>query len=309
MEPTIGLPGPARDGRREKTMTKPQTATGADDADGYAAAELDAFRGLAETAARAGGEVLRDWQGRFRISKKGPKDLVTEADIAAQRTIREILLGRHPDHGFIGEEGEAVVGGPAVRWMVDPLDGTSNYVHGFPAYCVSVALASGDTVLAGAIYDPVADECFTASRGGGASLDGRVLRTATPANLSDALVAVSFPPHVGADSQAVADFLAIIPHVHSVRRTGSTAINLAYLAAGRLDGFWVRRIACWDVAAGLLIAAEAGATIRPCRHADDRPGSPRRQQVSLERPAFVAAATREIAEELDSLLADRPELG
>lgn len=269
------------------------------------AADLQGYGHLAETAARAGGEVLRDWQGRFAISKKGPKDLVTEADFAAQQTIREILLGRFPTHGFIGEEGESEETGPELRWMVDPLDGTSNYVHGFPAYCVSVALASGNTVLAGAIYDPVADECFTAIQGGGARLNGVPLSAASPESLTDALVAVSFPPHVDAGALAVADFLAIIPEVHSVRRTGSTAINLAYLAAGRLDGFWVRRIACWDVAAGLLVAAEAGAVILPCRHADDPAGTPPPSTVSLERAAFVAGANQIVAEGLGRLLAGR----
>ncbi len=287
----------------------PEAATGGQDTPEPSASDLREFGEAAETAARAGGEVLRDWRGRFGISKKGPKDLVTEADVAAQRTIREILLGRFPEHGFIGEEGEAERDVPPLRWMVDPLDGTSNYVHGFPAYCVSVAVAVGDRLLAGAIYDPVADECFTAIRGGGATLDGVRLQTADPASLSDALVAVSFPPHVSVQSQAVNDFLAVIPHVHSVRRTGSTAINLAYLAAGRLDGFWVRRIACWDVAAGLLIAREAGAVVIPCRHADDPVGTPRRQQVARERPAFVAAANQLVASGLDEVLADKPEQG
>lgn len=287
----------------------PDAVNGEPDSREPTAADLAEFGAAAETAARAGGEVLRDWRGRFGISKKGPKDLVTEADIAAQRTIREILLGRFPEHGFIGEEGEAERQVPPLRWMVDPLDGTSNYVHGFPAYCVSVALAVGDRLLAGAIYDPVADECFTAIRGGGAALDGVPLQTANPAGLDDALVAVSFPPHVSAESQAVADFLAVVPHVHSVRRTGSTAINLAYLAAGRLDGFWVRRIACWDVAAGLLIAGEAGAVVIPCRHADDPVGAPRRQRVALDRPAFIAAANQVVASGLDEVLADTPGQG
>ena len=268
-------------------------------------AELQEFGQVAEIAARAGGEVLRDWQGRFGVSKKGPKDLVTEADFAAQRTIREILLGRFPTHGFIGEEGEAEQAVASLRWMVDPLDGTSNYVHGFPAYCVSIGLAVGDTVLVGAIYDPVADECFTAVRGGGARLDGVRLATATPESLADALVAVSFPPHVDAGALAVADFLAIIPEVHSVRRTGSTAINLAYLAAGRLDGFWVRQIACWDVAAGLLVAAEAGAVILPCRHAEASLDLPLMSTVSLAQPAFVAGANQVVAEGLSRLLAGR----
>ena len=263
---------------------------------------LQNYGDIAELAARAGGDVLRDWRGRFAVSTKGPKDLVTEADIASQKTIREIVLSRFPNHGFIGEEGDQGQNISPLRWMVDPLDGTSNYVHGFPAYCVSVALAYRDEILAGAIYDPVADECFTAIRGGGARLENTVLCTTNPSDLSDALVAVSFPPHVDTESLAVADFLSIIPHVHSVRRTGSTAINLAYLAAGRLDGFWVRSIACWDVAAGLLIASEAGAAIVPCLHLRDSIDVSPPTQVSLDRPAFVAGANRKIANGLHDLL-------
>ena len=227
---------------------------------------------------------------------------MTEADLASQKTIREILLSKFPNHGFIGEEGDQDTSVPSLRWIVDPLDGTSNYVHGFPAYCVSVALAYDDEVLAGAIYDPVADECFTAVHGGGARLENTVLQTTDPDELSDALVAVSFPPHVDRESVAVADFLSIVPHVHSVRRTGSTAINLAYLAAGRLDGFWVRRIACWDVAAGLLIALEAGAVVMPCRHPEDSCEFPPQTSVSLNRPAFVAAANQRVAMGLYDLL-------
>ncbi len=263
---------------------------------------LQNYGDIAELAARAGGDVLRDWRGRFAVSTKGPKDLVTEADIASQKTIREIVLSRFPNHGFIGEEGDQGQNISPLRWMVDPLDGTSNYVHGFPAYCVSVALAYRDEILAGAIYDPVADECFTAIRGGGARLENTVLCTTNPSDLSDALVAVSFPPHVDTESLAVADFLSIIPHVHSVRRTGSTAINLAYLAAGRLDGFWVRSIACWDVAAGLLIASEAGAAIVPCLHLRDSIDVSPPTHVSLDRPAFVAGANQKMANGLHDLL-------
>ena len=264
--------------------------------------QLHEYGESAEVAARAGGDVLRDWRGRFAVSAKGPRDLVTEADLASQKTIREILLSKFPNHGFIGEEGDQDTSVPSLRWIVDPLDGTSNYVHGFPAYCVSVALAYDDEVLAGAIYDPVADECFTAVHGGGARLENTVLQTTDPDELSDALVAVSFPPHVDRESVAVADFLSIVPHVHSVRRTGSTAINLAYLAAGRLDGFWVRRIACWDVAAGLLIALEAGAVVVPCRHPEDSSEFPPQTSVSLNRPAFVAAANQRVAMGLYDLL-------
>lgn len=254
---------------------------------------------ICEEAARAGGRVLTEWLGRFNASAKGPRDLVTEADIASQGEIRRILLGAFPDHGFVGEESVAghtvaVVGGRP-RWIVDPLDGTSNYVHGFPAYCVSVGLARGDDLLVGAIHDPVRDECFTARRGAGAWCNGRPIVTSGEADMAASLVAVSFPPHVTSDAQSVADFLAVVPHVHSVRRTGSTALNLAYVACGRLDAFWVRRIASWDVAAGLLIAAEAGATIGPFA-GESRSG------MSLESPAFIAAASPTLLRDLQQRL-------
>jgi myo-inositol-1(or 4)-monophosphatase len=251
-------------------------------------------------AARAGGRVLAEWRGRFTAAKKGQRDYVTEADFAAQREIRRIVLDAFPAHGFVGEESlpdtravEESAGG--LRWIVDPLDGTTNYVHGFPAYCVSVALARGDELLVGAIYDPERDECFTARAGAGAWLNDRPIRVRETAAPLDALVALSFPPHVTIDSGAVADFLAVVPHVHSVRRTGSTAINLAYLACGRLDAFWVRKIASWDVAAGLLLVAEAGGAVGP--FAGGPPGP-----VALERPVFIAAATPALLESLRGLL-------
>jgi myo-inositol-1(or 4)-monophosphatase len=248
---------------------------------------------VAEAAARAGGRVLRDWVGRFAVAVKGPRDLVTEADHASQREVRRIIADAFPTHGFVGEEddggtarppaGSPGHAGSGLRWIVDPLDGTSNYVHGFPFYCVSIALASDDEIICGAILDPVRDECFTARRGAGAWLDGRPIRCPAVADPADALTGVSFPPHIGPDSEAVADFLAVLPRVHSVRRTGSTALNLAYLACGRLHAFWARRIACWDVAAGLLIAREAGAVIGPFGGAGE--------QIPLDDPAFLAAST------------------
>jgi myo-inositol-1(or 4)-monophosphatase len=268
----------------------------------------DALR-ICETAARAGGRVLLDWVGRFGVSNKGPRDLVTEADVASQREIRQIVLGAFPDHGFIGEESlpehaadvqpgnHHAAGGPPLRWMVDPLDGTSNYVHGFPAWCVSSALARGDEILVGTVYDPVRDECFTAQLGAGAWLNGKPIRVSGYELLSDALVALSFPPHVSTESVAVADFLAVVPHVHSARRTGSTALNLAWLACGRLDAFWVRKIACWDVAAGLLIFREAGGCLGGFAE-----GPADLEWVSLDQPAFVAACTPEVLADLRARL-------
>ena len=260
---------------------------------------------VCETAARAGGRVLRDWLGRFAVSTKGVRDFVTEADFASQREIRRIVAEAFPDHGFVGEEadaGRAPVpsgapghAGAGVRGIVDPLDGTTNYVPGFPAWCVSVALADGDELVAGAIVDPLHGECFTARRGGGAFLDGRPIRAPRVTGLGDAVAAVSFPARVTADSPAVADFVAVVPHVQAVRRTGSTALNLAWLACGRLHAFWARQVACWDVAAGFLILREAGGAVGPFGRAVDR--------VSLDDPAFVAASTPELLAELRAALA------
>jgi myo-inositol-1(or 4)-monophosphatase len=259
---------------------------------------------VCQSAALGGGQVLREWVGRFQATSKGPRDLVTEADHASQAEVRRILLGAFPEHGFVGEEGDA--GRPPLppgtsghsgsgrRWIVDPLDGTTNYVHGFPAYCVSIALADGDDLVVAAIYDPLRDECFTARRGGGAWLNGKPVVAAAVEAAADAVTAVSFPAHVTPDSPAIADFLAVLPRTHSVRRTGSTALNLAYLACGRLHAFWVRRISCWDVAAGILIAREAGGVVGPFRGGPDA--------IPLDDPGFIAASTRPLYEAFRDLL-------
>jgi len=248
---------------------------------------------VCESAARAGGRVLQEWVGRFKATSKGPRDLVTEADHASQAEVRRVLLEAFPAHGFVGEEGEggrpplppgaAGHSGSGTRWIVDPLDGTTNYVHGFPAYCVSIALADGDDLVVAAIYDPLRDECFTARRGGGARLNGEPITAARVDAPAEAVAAVSFPAQVTPDSPAIADFLAVLPHAHSIRRTGSTALNLAYLACGRLHAFWVRRICCWDAAAGILIAREAGCAVGPFR---DGPAT-----IPLDDPAFIAASS------------------
>ena len=259
---------------------------------------------VCETAARTAGRILNDWVGRFEARAKGPRDVVTEADFAAQQAIRDIVGEAFPLHGFVGEESDSGAGQPpagepghsgrGLRWIVDPLDGTTNYVHGFPAYCVSIALADGDEILVAAIHDPVRDECFTARRGGGAFRDGERLRVPPVTSPDEALAAVSFPPQVAADSAAVADFLAVLPHVHSIRRTGSTALNLAYLACGRLHAFWARKISCWDVAAGFLMVREAGGSLGGFEDGVDH--------VPLDAPAFVATSTPQLMQRMRTLL-------
>jgi myo-inositol-1(or 4)-monophosphatase len=251
---------------------------------------------VCEAAARAGGRVLQEWIGRFAVSTKGPKDYVTEADIAAQSEVRRIVLEAFPDHGFVGEEslpGERTAGEGDYRWIVDPLDGTTNYVRGIPAYCTSVALARGNELLVGAIHDPVRDECFTAQSGGGAFLNGRPIAAAGTVALHEAVMAVSFPAHVDEASPAVRDFLAVLPEALAIRRSGSTAINLAYVACGRFDGFWVRRIHSWDVAAGLLLVSEAGGATGPFEGGG---------AFVLDTPAFISAATPRLLAELQRVL-------
>jgi myo-inositol-1(or 4)-monophosphatase len=259
---------------------------------------------VCEEAARAGGRVLGEWVGRFTATTKGPRDFVTEADRDAQAEIRRVVLTAFPSHGFVGEEGDdsgpplppGTPGhsGSGTRWIVDPLDGTTNYVHGFPAYCVSVALADGDDLVAATIYDPLRDECFTARKGGGAFLDGRPVTAPVVTAPAEAVAAISLPANVLPDSPAIVDLLAAVPHVHSVRRTGSTALNLAYLACGRLHTFWVRRIACWDAAAGILIAREAGCAVGSFARGP--------ATIPLDDPAFIAASTPELLAAMRDLL-------
>lgn len=251
---------------------------------------------ICEAAARAGGSVLQDWVGRFAVSSKGPRDFVTEADVAAQAEVQRIVLGAFPDHGFVGEEsaaGAATGGAGEYRWIVDPLDGTTNYVKGIPAYCTSVALARGDELVVGAIYDPLRDECFTARAGGGAWLNGRSIVAAPTATLSEAVVAVSFPAQVDGNSPAVQDFLAVVPHALAIRRSGSSAINLAYVACGRFDAFWVRSIKSWDVAAGLLLVREAGGCVGPFAAGPN---------LVLDTPAFISASSVRLLDELQRIL-------
>jgi myo-inositol-1(or 4)-monophosphatase len=261
---------------------------------------------VCEQAARAGAAVLQSWRGRFAVSSKGPRDLVTEADLASQTEIRRLVSAAFPGYGFEGEESlpesaESHSPPHPLRWVVDPLDGTTNYVHGYPAYCTSVALAEGDRILVGTIYDPLTNECFTARAGHGAWLNGQPLKATTTSEPAESLVAVSFPAQSAPDSLAVRDFLAVLPAVRAIRRSGSSALNLAYLAAGRLDAFWARRIASWDVAAGLLLVQEAGGVTAPLIPPGSPPGNAG-DTIPMKNPAFIAAGTPELLTALRDLM-------
>jgi myo-inositol-1(or 4)-monophosphatase len=264
----------------------------------------DDYIRVCEDAVRAAGAVLQRLRGRVTVSEKGPADLVTEADLAAQRAVREIVLAAFPEHDFLGEEEEGETGTEAdrtgegrrpadsdCRWIVDPLDGTTNYVHGVPHYAVSLALERRGEVLAGAVLDPTLDECFTATAGGGARLNGQPIRVSAVTELSRALAVAGFPPGVTADSPDLRLFLEVVSRCQSVRRTGSAALNFCYLAAGRFDLYWSFSTRIWDVAAGSLILREAGGVIT----APD--GSPFR----VEEARFLAAANERLRGELEAL--------
>jgi myo-inositol-1(or 4)-monophosphatase len=222
----------------------------------------DRYRDVAVQAARAGGEVLQQWAKRFTVREKGPANLVTEADFASQETIVRIISSQFPDHGFLGEE-ELDRGstGPPFRWIIDPLDGTANYVHGFPYFAVSIGLEYAGEVIVGVIYDPTRDEMFVAQKGRGASLNDQSIRPSAVDDLGKAFVVASLPSAVDAGHPSVERLLRVLPHAQTVQRTGSAALNLVYVACGRIDAFWSTSLKPWDVAAGSLIVVEAGGAI------------------------------------------------
>jgi myo-inositol-1(or 4)-monophosphatase len=255
------------------------------------------FPKICEQAARAGAVALAGWKGRFHAREKGPSDFVTEADHASQAAVRETILAAFPDHDVLGEEDEApLVRRSAYRWIVDPLDGTTNFVHGVPHYAISVALEHEGRLLVGAVYDPSADECFTAIDGQGAWLNRQPIRASGTAELGSALVSVSFPARVEKGSRPLQDFEKIIVQSRAVRRTGSAALNLSYVACGRFDAYFAHETKAWDVAAGALLVREAGGMITGI---DGRP-------FSVERPKFIAAGSAALHAQLFELIGDRP---
>jgi myo-inositol-1(or 4)-monophosphatase len=245
--------------------------------------EQTAWLETCEVAARAGGRELNDWRGRFTTREKGITDLVTDADLASQAAIQRVIAERFPEHAFIGEETPEAVHPRAdqLTWIVDPLDGTTNYVHGYPHYAVSVALARGRDLQVGVVYDPVTDLCFSAAAGEGAWCNGVPMRTTPVEKLSDALVAVSLPAHVSKGSPDLADFVTAAQRCQGVRRSGSAALNLAFVARGWLDAFWAHQIHPWDVAAGVLLVREAGGMVTGLDGGD----------FDLWKPHFLSAAT------------------
>ncbi len=248
-------------------------------------------------AARLGGQELLRWRGGFEVRTKAPADLVTEADLASQRVIRDFVLAAFPAHRFIGEEGGSEIPGDetAYQWVVDPLDGTTNYVHGFPHYCVSVAVVQGGRPKMGCIYDPLREECFRAMEGHGAWLNDQPIQTSGTERLERALLAVSFPPQVDRTCEEVDLFLRMLDAGRTVRRTGSAALNLAYIAAGRLDAFWATTLSAWDIAAGVVLVREAGGVVTRLDGGE----------LDLWQPRLLAAASRPLQQAACQLLMRR----
>jgi myo-inositol-1(or 4)-monophosphatase len=218
-----------------------------------------------EAVMRAGEAQMARFGSDMRVEKKGTIDLVTEIDIAIEREFRDMIADRFPDHDVLGEEFGA--GGdshqaPCFCWVFDPIDGTTNYAHGLPIFCASLALEVDGEPIVAAVYDPNRKELFTAERGHGARLNGRMLHVSAAESLIDSLLVTGFHYSVHKDPGKVIEmFAAFIARARAVRRLGSAALDLCYVAAGRFDGFWERQLQPWDVAGGALIVAEAGGRV------------------------------------------------
>ena len=212
----------------------------------------------AQIAREAGGILSKFAAEGIGFELKGEYDLVTEADRTSERFVVEQLKANFPTHDIVAEEGGGHLSGSDYRWYVDPLDGTTNFAHGFPVYNVTLALEHQGQVIAGVIFDPTRDEMFSAERGSGAFLNNQAIHVSKASKLDDALVATGFPSRRRHQNVNVHFYYQLAMLTHGVRRAGAAAIDLAYVACGRLDGFWEFGLNPWDMAAGILLVEEAG---------------------------------------------------
>jgi myo-inositol-1(or 4)-monophosphatase len=216
---------------------------------------------MAEIAREAGELLMAYFRGHLTVEYKGEADLVTEADRASEALIRQRIRRHWPGHDIMGEEEGLLDTGSDYRWYVDPLDGTTNFAHGFPVFCVSLALEHKGRRVAGVVYDPTRDELFSAEQGSGAYLNGKPVHVSTIASLAESLVATGFPSLKRHKNPNIYFYHQVTLRTHGVRRAGSAALDLCYVASGRLEGFWEFNLNPWDTAAGVLLVEEAGGRV------------------------------------------------
>jgi myo-inositol-1(or 4)-monophosphatase len=225
--------------------------------------KLDKHLDLAILTAKESGKIQREWMGKDKkVELKGEINLVTEVDRICERRIIEIIKETFPDHNILTEETPMPEGSSPFRWIIDPLDGTTNYAHGYPCFCTSIAVELEREIVVGVIYDPLLDELFTAQQGRGASLNGARITVSATEQLTNALICTGFPYDLRESPvNNLNHFTNFIMEARAIRRDGSAALDLCYVAAGRFDGFWELKLNPWDVAAGNLIVAEAGGRV------------------------------------------------
>lgn len=228
---------------------------------------------IAISAARSAGDIINrsaDQIDRLKISTKHNQEYFTEVDVKAEQMIIHTIRKAYPEHGIIAEESGTMDSDAEVVWIIDPLDGTTNYMHGYPFYSISIAVRIKNKIEHGVVYDPLRHECFSASRGRGAQLNDRRIRVSKQTQLAPALLASGFPFRNPALAERyLPTFQAMIGQCAGVRRTGSAALDLAYVACGRVDGYWELALRPWDIAAGILLVKEAGGMVSDLHGGED----------------------------------------
>lgn len=241
--------------------------------------------------AQEAGDLLMSHFGKVDIEYKGEVDIVTKADRESETLIVGAIRKLWPGHDITGEEGTNTKTGSDFRWYIDPLDGTTNFAHGYPVFCVSIALEHNDERIAGVIYDPTRREMFAAEKGSGAELNGRPIRVSKVGELSESIVATGFPSQKRHRNPNIHFYHQITMKTHGIRRAGSAAMDLAYVACGRFDGYWELNLNSWDTAAGVLIVQEAGGVVTDFWNAPFNIAS---KEVLAGNPAIHPALMQEI---------------
>jgi myo-inositol-1(or 4)-monophosphatase len=259
---------------------------------------LEFVPAMSDIAREAGALLMEYFHQRVKIEYKGEADLVTIADRKSEELILKHLRSRWPSHDVVGEEGASVETGSDYRWYIDPLDGTTNFAHGFPVFCVSMALEFKGKRIAGVVYDPTRPELFAAEKGSGAYLNGERIQVSGTTKLAESLVATGFPSHKRHKNPNIFFYHQITLRTHGVRRAGSAALDLASVAAGRFDGFWEFNLNPWDTAAGVLIVEEAGGRVSDFRGGEF-------QLASRETVASNGIVHQALLNEFDAVFAGR----